>query len=78
MSIISILRHIFEADGVTMKAIYTPGHTTDHIILHLQVRLYTSTNQVSMQLNTTISTKLSGVPVYTTYLFAGGKCSIQW
>jgi len=28
--------HIFEADGVTMKAIYTPGHTTDHIILHLQ------------------------------------------
>merc|ERR1719278_1252582 len=27
---------IFEADGVTMKAIYTPGHTTDHIILHLQ------------------------------------------
>ena len=35
---------------MTMKAIYTPGHTTDHIILHLQVRLYTLTNQVSMQL----------------------------
>ena len=35
---------------MTMKAIYAPGHTTDHIILHLQVRLYTFTNQVSMQL----------------------------
>ena len=27
---------LFEADGVTLKAIHTPGHTTDHIILHLQ------------------------------------------
>merc|ERR1719479_380157 len=28
--------HIFEADGATLKAIHTPGHTTDHIILHLE------------------------------------------
>ena len=28
---------MFEADGATLKAIHTPGHTTDHIILHLEV-----------------------------------------
>lgn len=27
---------MFEADGATLKAIHTPGHTTDHIILHLE------------------------------------------
>ena len=28
---------IFETEGATLKAIHTPGHTTDSIILHLQV-----------------------------------------
>lgn len=28
--------HVFEADDVKLKAIHTPGHTTDHIILHLE------------------------------------------
>ena len=28
---------LFETEGATLKAIHTPGHTTDSIILHLQV-----------------------------------------
>jgi len=27
---------LFETEGATLKAIHTPGHTTDSIILHLQ------------------------------------------
>ena len=39
MTLLSILldRHKFETDGATLKAVHTPGHTTDHIILYFEV-----------------------------------------
>jgi len=29
-------QQVFEVDGATLTAIHTPGHTTDHVILHLK------------------------------------------
>ena len=29
--------HTFSVDGATLTAVHTPGHTTDHIVLHLKV-----------------------------------------
>ncbi len=29
--------HVFDVEGASLKAIFTPGHTTDHCILHLKV-----------------------------------------
>jgi len=29
-------QQVFEVEGATLTAIYTPGHTTDHVVLHLK------------------------------------------
>ena len=30
-------QQVFEVEGATLTAIHTPGHTTDHVVLHLKV-----------------------------------------
>jgi ribonuclease/clavin/mitogillin len=33
-------KQVIEVEGATLKAIHTPGHTTDHAVLHLEVNYH--------------------------------------
>ena len=30
---------VFDVDGGSVQVVHTPGHTTDHVVLHLKVNI---------------------------------------